>query len=144
VIREIALSAHTVDNNTTTGPAFKALFPNGLDAEVSPRGVAQIEAAVSLRQRLDSQPAATKVKAQVMDKFEKALSEFKGAVDSRLAAETTLSEARAAESGARERFVKAYDSNMGAIRQLFPRDRGQQDLYFDEAPTRRSCRLLSN
>jgi hypothetical protein len=40
--------------------------------------------------------------------------------------------------GARERFVKAYDSNMGAIRQLFPRDRGQQDLYFDEAPTRRS------
>ena len=49
-----------------------------------------------------------------------------------------LSQARAAEFGARERFVKAYDSNIGAIRQLFPRDRDQQDLYFDEAPSSRS------
>jgi hypothetical protein len=138
VIREVALSAHTVDNNTTTGPAFKALFPNGLDAEVSPRGAAQIAAAVSLRERLDTQPAATKVKAQVMDKFDQAFTAFKLAIDAPHAAETKLSQAHAAESGARERFVKAYDSNMGAIRQLFPRDRVQQDLYFNEVPTRRS------
>ena len=38
VIREIALSAHTVDTNATSGPAFKALFPNGLEAELSPLG----------------------------------------------------------------------------------------------------------
>ena len=49
-----------------------------------------------------------------------------------------MSQARATESVARERFDKAYDSNIGAIRQLFPRDRDQQDLYFDEAPTRRT------
>jgi hypothetical protein len=138
VIREIALLSHTTDNNATTGPAFKALFPNGLDAEVSPRGAAQIAAAVSLRERLDTQPAATKVKAQVMDKFDQAFMAFKLAIDARQAAETKLSQARAAESGARERFVKAYDSNMGAIRQLFPRDRVQQDLYFNEVSTRRS------
>jgi hypothetical protein len=138
VIREIALSAHTVDNNATSGPAFKALFPNGLDAELSPLGAAQLVAAVNLRARLDSQPAAAKVKAQVMDKLDQALSVFKSAVDARQDAESKLTQARAAESGARERFVKAYDSNIGAIRQLFPRDRDQQDLYFDEAPTRRS------
>jgi hypothetical protein len=137
VIREIALLAHTVDNNTTSGPAFKALFPNGLDGEIRPRGAAQVDSAQTLRERLDSQPAAAKVKAQVMDKLDKALSEFKAAVDARQAAETKLSQARAAESGARERFVKVYDSNMGAIRQLFPRDRDQQDLYFDEAPSSR-------
>jgi len=138
VIREIALLAHTTDNNATTGPAFKALFPNGLEAELRPLGAAQVAAAATLRERLDSQPAATKVKAQVMDSFDKAFAVFKQAIDARQTAETKLSQARAAESGARERFVKAYDSNIGAIRQLFPRDRDQQDLYFDEAPSSRS------
>ncbi len=37
--------------------------------------------------------------------------------------------------GARERFVSANDSNIGAIRQLFPRDRAHQDLHFDEIST---------
>ena len=46
-----------------------------------------------------------------------------------------MSQARATKSGARERFVSAYDSNIGAIRQLFPRDRAQQDLHFDEIAT---------
>ena len=49
---------------------------------------------------------------------------------------TKVSEARATEFGARERFVSAYDSNIGAIRQLFPRDRAQQDLHFHEVATR--------
>ena len=106
--------------------------------EVSPRGVAQIAAAVPLRGRLDSQPAAAKVKEQLLAKFDQTLTNFKTAVDARQDLETRLGQARAAELGARERFVKAYDSDMGAIRQLFPRDRGQQDMYFDEAPARRA------
>jgi hypothetical protein len=36
---------------------------------------------------------------------------------------------------ARERFVSAYDSNIGAIRQLFPRDRATQELHFDQIAT---------
>jgi hypothetical protein len=87
---------------------------------------------VALRERLDTQPAAVKVKAQVMDDFNKALGAFKSAIDARQAGEAKVSQARAAESGARERFVSAYDSNIGAIRQMFPRDRAQQDLHFDE------------
>jgi hypothetical protein len=31
------------------------------------------------------------------------------------------------DSRARERFVSAYGSNIGAISQMFPRDRAQQD-----------------
>jgi hypothetical protein len=32
-IPQVSLLAHGADNNATGGPAFKALFPNGLDAE---------------------------------------------------------------------------------------------------------------
>jgi hypothetical protein len=136
VIREIALLAHAEDDNAITGPAFKALFPNGLEPELTPQGASQIAATASLRERLDSQPAAAKIKAQVMDKLDQALATFKASFEARQAAEAKLSQARAAEMGARESFVKAYDSNIGAIRQIFPRDRAQQDLYFDEAPGR--------
>jgi hypothetical protein len=131
-IRKVALTAHGVDNNASSGPAYKALFPDGLDAELRPIGAAQLSAAVALRERLNTQPAAAKVKAQVMDDFDGAVAAFRLALDNRLAGETRVSEARAAESGARERFVSAYDSDIGAIRQMFPRDRAQQDLHFDD------------
>jgi hypothetical protein len=133
VIRQVALLAHAADNNATTGPAFKALFPDGLEGELRPIGASQVLAAASLRERLDTQPAAAKVKAQAMDDFDKALAIFKAAIDARHAGDVKVSQARATESGARERFVSAYDSDIGAIRQLFPRDRAQQDLYFDDS-----------
>ena len=138
-IRQVALLAHAADNSATGGPAFKALFPSGLDAELRPIGPSQVTSAVALRERLDTQPAAAKVKAQVMDDFDKALAVFRLAIDNRQAGDTKVHQARATESGARERFFSAYDSNIGAIRQLFPRDRGQQDLHFDDiAPSHAS------
>jgi hypothetical protein len=45
----------------TSGPAFKALFPNGLDAELCPVGASQVASAVALRERLATQPAAARV-----------------------------------------------------------------------------------
>lgn len=138
VIREVALQAHVVDNNTSKGPAFTALFPDGLNAEVRPLGAAQVVAATALRERLASQPAAAQVKAALADKLDKALAQFKSSFEARQAGEAKLSQARAAELGARERLVKAYDANMGAIRQLFPRERDQQDLYFDDLGGARS------
>lgn len=130
-IRQTSLQAHAVDNNAIGGPAFKALFPDGLDPELRPIGESQVAAAVALRERLDTHPAAVKVKAQVMDEFDKALSEFKLALAARDAGDARVSQARAVEFAARERFASAYDSNIGAIRQMFPRERGQQNLYFD-------------
>ena len=47
VIRQVSLLAHAADNNATSGPAFKALFPNGLDAELRPIGASQVAAAVA-------------------------------------------------------------------------------------------------
>jgi hypothetical protein len=137
-IRQVALLAHTVDNNATSGPAYKALFPEGLDPELRPIGQSQVDAAVALRDRLDSQPAAANVKAQAMDAFDKALAAFKSALAARAAGEANVDQARAVEKGAREGFASAYDANMGAIRQLFPRDRVQQNLYFDDVGGSRS------
>jgi hypothetical protein len=99
-MRQVALLAHGADNNATSGPAFKALFPNGLDAELRPIGPSQVTAAVALRERLNTQPAAVKVRAQSMDDFDKSLSEFKSAIDARQAGDTKVSEARATKSGA--------------------------------------------
>jgi hypothetical protein len=45
VALEVALLAHGEDNSATGGPAFKALFPNGLDAELRPIGPSQVAAA---------------------------------------------------------------------------------------------------
>jgi hypothetical protein len=87
---QVKLLAHASDNNTTSGPAFKALFPNGLDPEVRPLGVAQVAAATTLREGLDTQPAAAKVKEQAVAGFDKALSALSAAIDAREAAETAL------------------------------------------------------
>ena len=69
VIRQVSLLAHAADSNATRGPAVKALFPNGVDAELRPIGASQVTASITLRERLDTQPAAAKVKAQVMADF---------------------------------------------------------------------------
>jgi hypothetical protein len=139
VLREMALLAHAEDNNATTGPAFKALFPSGLEPELSPQGASQIAATASLRERLDSQPAAAKIKAQVMDKLDQALATFKASFEARQAAETKLSQARAVKLAPARASSKPTTARIGAIWQIFPRDRAQQELYFDEAPSSRSA-----
>jgi hypothetical protein len=132
VIHEIASQAHSSDRKAGGDLVFKAIFPNGLDAEIRPRGAAQLTASTALRGRLDSQPAAAPVKAQCLKDLDTAMAALGGALESRRMAEQALGLARAAEDGARETFVSSYDSNAGAIRQMFPRNHARQDLYFDQ------------
>jgi hypothetical protein len=132
VLREIASLARTCDNKAGGDLVFRALFPNGLDAEVRPRGATQLAAASALRSRLDSQPAASVVKAQALAELDAAVANLTRALDARKSAERALAAARATEDGAREAFVSGYDSNAGAIRQMFPRNRARQDLHFDQ------------
>jgi len=132
VLREIASLAKIADNKAGGDMVFKSIFPDGLDAEVRPRGATQLAASSALRGRLDSQPAAAAVKAQVLKDLDAALAAVSKALAARDAAEQALANARAVENGARETFVSAYDSNAGAIRRLFPRNRVRQDLHFDQ------------
>lgn len=139
VLRDIAAKAHDYDRKAGGDLVFKAIFPNGLDAEVRPRGAGQLTAAMALRGRLDQQPAAAPVKAQFLKDLDTAVAALGSALESRRMAEQTLGLARAAEDGARETFVSSYDSNAGAIRQMFPRNRVRQDLYFDTLPSAQSA-----
>jgi hypothetical protein len=135
VLREVASAAHSNDRKTGGGLVFKAIFPNGLDAEVRPRGSGQLTASTGLRERLNSQPAAAAVKAQWLRELDTAVATLGTALEARRMAEQALGIARAVEDGARETFVSSYDSNAGAIRQRFPRNRERQDLYFDRVRT---------
>jgi hypothetical protein len=131
ILRDIAAKAHEFDRKAGGELVFKAIFPMGLDPVVRPRGDGQMTAATALRGRLDSQPAAAPVKALLLKDLDAALAALGTALESRRMAEQALGLARAAEDGARETFVSSYDSNAGAIRQMFPRNRPRQDLYFD-------------
>jgi hypothetical protein len=131
-LRDVAAEAHSQDRKTSGELAFKAIFPNGLDAEIRPRGPSQFTVATALRARLDSQPTAAAVKALKLKDLDAALATLGSALEARRMAEQALGLARANEDGARETFVSSYDSNAGAIRQIFPRNRPRQDLYFDQ------------
>jgi hypothetical protein len=132
VLRDIASEAHSCDRAAGGDLVFKAIFPTGLDAEVRPRGAAQWTASVALRARLDSRPAAAPVKVRWLSELDTANAALGAALEARQNAERALGLARANEDGARETFVSSYDSNAGAIRQMFPRNRVRQDLYFDQ------------
>lgn len=132
VLRDIAFMARNADNRAGGDLVFRAVFPNGLDAEVRPRGAAQLAASQALRTRLDAQPAAAPIKAQALKPLDDALAALGAALEARRKAELDLGIARAAEDGARETFCSGYDSNAGAIRQMFPRNRARQDLHFDQ------------
>jgi hypothetical protein len=136
ISRALALAAHLVDNQSTSGPAFKAVFPDGLDREIRPRGAAQLKAARRVDDRLATQPAAAALKADHGAAIKAACADFEVKIKSRKAAGETLGLARAQEDGARETWVAAYDSNAGAIRAMFPRQRARQDLYFDQFRSR--------
>lgn len=132
VLRDIAAEARSFDRKAGGDLVFKALFPNGVDAEVRPRGPAQLTVSTALRGRLDTQPSAAAVKALFLTALDAAMAGLGAALDARRKAEDALGSARAVEDGARETFVSSYDSNAGAIRQMFPRNRVRQDLYFDQ------------
>ncbi|HEV8325479.1 MAG TPA: hypothetical protein VG389_27970 [Myxococcota bacterium] len=132
VLRSTANAAHDADNNQSTGPAFRSVFPGGLEAETSPRGASQLRSAADVRTRLANQPAAAGLRATFLPRLDAAIADFGTKLDTRTAAGRALGEAQAAESGARESWVAHYDGNAGAVRNLFPRNRARQELYFDE------------
>lgn len=130
-IRQVALLAHTVDNNAPAVPLSVPIseWPEcGADARwrgpdggsSGPARPTEHASRSRTHQGIDLVP------------LDKELAAFSAAVASRDAADAKVGQTRTAERGARAAFVSAYDSNAGAIRQLFPRSREQQDLFFDE------------
>ena len=138
VLRTLSLRAQVIDNNSARGPAKAALFPHGLNAAVSVRGTNLRERAQEVHARLMNQPAVESLRAELAPVLVQAIGDLETKLAAYREALNAYNAAVAAELGARERFVAAYDADAGVLRQMFPRDRARQDLYFDTIDTRRS------
>ena len=130
-LRGVSLRAQQLDNKADGGPAKTAVFPDGLMPVLTPRGDAQIAAAGAVRDRVTTQPAAAPLRAEALPLIDAGVEALRVALAARAAAQQAFAAAFAAELGAREAFLSAYSSDAGAIRQLFPRDRARQELFFD-------------
>jgi hypothetical protein len=136
-IRAVGFSAQTADGGRG-GKIFTALFPRGLTAELRPRAQAQLDAALALARRLEAQSTAAPVRAERGAMFAAAVEAMDKALADRREASDALGTARAREMAVREDYTRAYDSIAGELKVVFPRDRAQQNLYFDAVRSRPS------
>ena len=136
-LRVLAAGAYALDGKRG-GPVHGALFPDGMEAETRPKAQGQLDAARRVLNRLNTSSLAEGLRTQVGPLAESA-SVLETTLASRKAAAAAMGMAMAAEFSSRDDLVRAYDSNAGAVRQRFPKDRETQDLYFDTFSTRRSA-----
>jgi hypothetical protein len=134
VITHVAAIARTSDRAAREGgrAVYQALFPNGLEVELSPQGAARVAVAIALRARLVSHPAVVDVKAQVIGDFDKALATLIAALAARQLAENEAIRTRELAEHARAQFLAGYERDAEAIAKLFPANPLRQDLYFEE------------
>jgi hypothetical protein len=125
------LASRTRGPEDVTTPAHQALFPNGVEAELTLEQGFDLATVIMLRERLASEPAATSVKAQFLSDFDLAISNLRVSTAARETAEARAKQARAGEAAARKRFFAAYEADAIAIAKLFPGDRRRQALYFE-------------
>ncbi|AKF06576.1 hypothetical protein [Sandaracinus amylolyticus] len=136
-LRALRSAAEALDRGRG-GEIASALFPSGLAAEVTPRAAAQSAAARRVLQRLTAFGAAEPLRTEHLPRLTNALASLDAALAARATAAEAFGQAYANELATRDDFCRAYDVSASVVRQRFPRDREQQDLFFDtlRAPRR--------
>ena len=137
-LRVLGAGAYALDGKRG-GPVHSALFPDGMEAETRPKAQGQVEAARRVLNRLNTASLAEGLRALHAGPIGESATVLETTLASRKTAASAMGVAMAAEFSSRDDLVRAYDSNAGAIRQRFPKDRETQDLYFDAFSTRRSA-----
>lgn len=137
-LRVLAAGATALDGKRG-GPVHGALFPDGVEAETRPKAQAQLDAARRVLNRLNTSSLAEGLRAAHAGPLAESAAVLESTLAARKTAAEALGMAMAAEFSSRDDLVRAYDSNAGAIRQRFPRDKDTQELYFDTFVTRRSA-----
>jgi hypothetical protein len=134
VEREIRTFARMVEvqEGGRRGPAFRAVFVDGLDAAVTPRRRAQARELRNMIQRLSEcvLPAAVAVAGEWLPRLTGAAERFEASL---AAHETALAEYDAAfrtELTRRGEHSRVVDELIGRVRALFPEDRSRQDAVF--------------
>jgi hypothetical protein len=130
-IRALFLAAQTLDSGKPGGRIGSALFPNGLTAVVSPQTAEQIAVAKQLVDRLMAQESATPLRATHEPVLRAAIDRMSHALETRDASVAAYETTLARQTATRDALVRSYDSIANTIRARFPKDRAQQDVFFD-------------
>jgi hypothetical protein len=114
------------------GPAFNAIFPDGINPVITPRRAAQARELRLLVERLDACriPAATQVATEWLPRLTADAERLDAAVAAFAQAGAAHDEAFRLELRRRDEHARAVDELMGRVRATFPEDRAQQDAVF--------------
>lgn len=131
VIRHLFLAAQVLDGGKPGGRAATGLFPTGLTPVVAPQGEEQSAVAKQLLDRLIAQADAASLRAVHEPALRGALDAMTTHLAARDAAIAAQEAAVVAQTAAREQLTREYDRVANTVRARFPKDRAQQDLFFD-------------
>jgi hypothetical protein len=130
-IRHLFLAAQALDGGKARGRIASALFPSGLMAAITPKSAEQTAAATQLLSRLEAQADAEPLRAVHAPALHTAIDAMTHRLAERDTAIAAYETAVVRQAAARDQLVRAYDSTANSVRARFPKDRAQQDLFFD-------------
>lgn len=112
-----------------------AIFPNGTTPIVRPVGSTQVDALRALEGRV---AAASRwaTRNEHLDRLVAVRTEYEELLGRRREAMITAAAKRAERNAAKDDFLDVFAAIAGAIREVFPRDRKRQDLFFDSVSSR--------
>lgn len=135
LLRQTIRSAHRgaeIADGGRRGPVCKALFPDGLAAEVKPKGAALAEKITKLRDRMQNSklPAVAEYRKAWLPEIQPDLDAHTTATAEHKAATKDYVDAYAVELAARAEHRRIVDRIAGEVRATFPGDRAKQDVVF--------------
>lgn len=141
LVRMVSRIAQIADGGAP-GPISRALFPEGVTAEVAPTGPNQLKSATAFieRFRASKHPGVEKLREEWLPKLAAARDRYEAALEARGAVSARLSQARLAEQAARDDHLLAVDKLMGQVRAAFPKDKARWAVIFPPAPSRAKAR----
>ncbi len=112
------------------------VFPEGSAAITKRLGASQVEAMIDLEGRLVSTESLwSDAQAERLD-VAKHRQQYQAALESRHIAGQKAQDLRAIRNAAKDKFLVMYAEVMSRVEAEFPRDKGTQELFFDEVRTR--------
>lgn len=112
-----------------------AVFPGGVTPIIRSYGASEVAGLQRLEGLIAAQSAWSDRETE-RARIATVRGEYETALKNRADAMTAAAAARAQRDVAKEDFLDAYAAVAGAIKELFPRDRARQDVFFDKVRAR--------
>lgn len=124
-------------------PIAQAVFKDGITPIVRAFGSTQAKALRDLEGRI---AAATKWEGRAAQaaRIEAVRAAYEAALEARRAGTVAAADARAARDMVKEDFLDVFAAAAGAVREMFPRDRPRQDVFFDAVARRGAAGALED